>query len=147
VKRLIISFDNDPPKENEKTGEVVYTGVDNTAKALETLRGTGIRAFVVDPPLLAPHKDPDELVKARGLGAYQKLLDEAENGSRWLARYLAAKHNLKTDLGLDRALREAWAAYSTLVDSIDQKAFEEALRKATGLTGEDIKTRWKILKT
>lgn len=132
VKRLILSLDND------------QVGPENTAKALETLRGTGIRAFVVNPPLLAPHKDPDELVKAEGLEAYQKLLEGAELASRWQARHIASKHDLATDLGLDRALGEAWGAYSTLGEGIDQKAFEGALREATALTGDDIKTRWEV---
>jgi len=133
VKRLILSFDND------------QVGPENTAKALETLRGTGIRAFVVNPPLLAPHKDPDELVMAKDLGAYKKLLEGAEYGARWQARHIASRHDLTTDIDLDRALGEAWGAWATLEDSIEQKAFEETLRGATGLTGDDIKTRWEIL--
>ena len=118
VKRVILSFDND------------QVGPENTAKALETLRGTGIRAFVVNPSLLAPHKDPDELVKAEGLEAYTKLLEGAEIGSRWQARHIASRHDLSKDLDRDRAIQEALEACYGIEDRIEQRYFKEAFGEA-----------------
>lgn len=129
VKRVIISFDND------------QVGPENTAKALDVLRETGIRAFIIDPPLLAPHKDPDELVKAKGLEAFKKLLANPEASSRWLARRIVGRHDVDTDIGRERAIDEALEACYSIKDRLDQRIFKEAFGEVTGIYGEEMLMR------
>ena len=63
IKKVIISFDNDPPKEDG-----IITGRENTIKAVELLNEhTDIDVYVIDPLLFGSCKDPDELVKAKGI--------------------------------------------------------------------------------
>jgi DNA primase len=45
--------------------------------------------YVVDPAALAPAKDPDELVRERGAGAWRELLAHRICGIEWRARELA----------------------------------------------------------
>lgn len=134
VKRVIISFDND------------QVGPENTAKALEILQGTGIRGYVIDPPLLAPHKDPDELVKAHSsIEAFKKLIEQAEAGSRWQARHIASKHDIKTDIGFERLTTEALEAYADIKDRRDQRVFMESLCQATEEPEEVFQTKYEVI--
>lgn len=129
VQRVIICFDNDE------------AGPENTPKALDLLKGSGIRALVLDPPLMAPHKDPDELVKAQGIEAFKALLERAEIGSRWLARRIASKHAFETDLGRVRAIDEALEACYGVEGKAEQRIFKETFGEATGISGEELAMR------
>ena len=62
IRSVTIAFDNDE------------VGLGNTEKAIDLLEDTGIRVYILDPPLMAPYKDPDEYVKGEGIAAFKKLL-------------------------------------------------------------------------
>jgi DNA primase len=102
IQKVIISFDNDPPKAD---GEI--TGVKNTERAVELLTQAGYEVFVVDPSSLTPHKDPDELVTAKGIDAFVPLLKNAEFGGTFAVRQILNRHDLDTALGKEDALQEA----------------------------------------
>jgi DNA primase len=46
--------------------------------------------YVVDPRHLAPAKDPDELVRSKGVAAMHEVLEKRAGGIEWRARELAA---------------------------------------------------------
>ncbi|MGE5435896.1 MAG: DUF5906 domain-containing protein [Syntrophothermus sp.] len=74
VKNVTISFDNDE------------VGPSNTERAVELLLKEGsITSFVLDPKMLASHKDPDEYFRANGITAFISLLNKQEKGLYWYA--------------------------------------------------------------
>ena len=94
VRNVVISFDNDPPKEDG-----YCTGIENTIDAVKMLlTETRINPFVIDPVLLGQHKDPDEFVRANGIDAYKELMENAESGAKWLARKIASRYDILVDL-------------------------------------------------
>lgn len=90
VKNVIISFDNDKEKEEDKkTGKIGKQegpGIVNTEEAVRLiLNDSDITPFVLDPKLLEPHKDPDEYFRANGLEATKALYKKVAKGILWLA--------------------------------------------------------------
>ena len=92
VKNVIISFDNDKPKEKKQTDKVdedkeeVLSGLENTIGAVKLiLHESELTPFVLDPKLLDPKKDPDEYFRANGLKATQDLYKKVKKGIIWLA--------------------------------------------------------------
>jgi len=102
IKNVIISFDNDPPKEGGHR-----TGVENTIKAVDLLTAnTDINVFVLDPVKLGKHKDPDEYVKAEGIDSFSKLVDNAEFGISWRAKIILSDYDLTNPQQWQKALEE-----------------------------------------
>lgn len=100
VRNVIISFDNDPPKED---GHI--TGLENTIDAVKLLlTSNNINPFVIDPVLLGQHKDPDEYVRANGLEAYRVLIERSESGAKWLGRMIVTRYDLTVDLEKQKAI-------------------------------------------
>jgi len=59
-------------------------GFDGTKKAVVMLEKAGIRTKVIDPLSLGQGiKDPDDFVEAYNIEAYNRLMDEAEDGKEW----------------------------------------------------------------
>ena len=127
TKQIVLCLDTDS------------SGQQATVKILQQLRGSRLRAYVATLP--AGVKDPDELVRKRGMEPLQQALAAAESGSRWLARWIVEQHDLQTDRGRDRALEVAFTEYQELEDRLEQKAFLESLQAATGLSAEEIAPR------
>lgn len=71
IRSVTIAFNNDE----------VSPG--NTEKAIDLLEDAGIRVYVLDPHLIAPHKDPDEYVKGEGIEAFKSLLEKAITSPYW----------------------------------------------------------------
>jgi len=66
IEKVTICFDNDK------------AGIENTEKAVELLKETGIETYTIAPTLMKPYKDPDEFVKANGIEAFRALCEMAE---------------------------------------------------------------------
>ena len=66
IEKVTICFDNDK------------AGIENTEKAIELLKETGIETYTIEPTLMKPYKDPDEFVKANGIEAFKELCEMAE---------------------------------------------------------------------
>ena len=74
VKYVTIIFDNDS------------VGAGNMETALNVLLdNTDIIPYVLDPKYLAPHKDPDEYIRAYGIDAFKSLLKKREKSVHWLS--------------------------------------------------------------
>lgn len=98
VKNVIISFDNDKEKkEDKKTGKIGKQegpGIVNTEEAVRLiLNESEITPFVLDPKLLDPHKDPDEYFRANGLDATKTLYKKVTKGILWLADRILLKYD------------------------------------------------------
>ena len=100
IKNVIISFDNDKPKEDKDNDEVdgdenqLPPGLENTIKAIKLiLHESEITPFVLDPKLLDPKKDPDEYFRANGLKATQDLYKKVTKGIIWLADRILEKYD------------------------------------------------------
>lgn len=111
-------------------------GQQATEKALQTLRLSELKSYVVSLP--EGYKDPDELVRDKGLEAFQDCLARAEAWPRWMGRRIASRQDLSTDRGLDRALDEFLELYSSLEDGQERRRLLDALRDSTGLTEEEL---------
>ena len=127
TKELLLALDRD--EEGQKA----------TDKAIQSLRSSQIRPYVVTLP--DGHKDPDELVRAKGLEAFQEALQQAEGWPKWLARWILSRYDLQTDRGLDQALEAALTEYAGIEDKIQAREFWDALRASTGLSEEDLASR------
>ena len=98
TKNVIISFDNDKEKdEDKKTGKIGKQegpGIVNTEEAVKLiLNDSDITPFVLDPKLLDPHKDPDEYYRANGLEAVNALYKKVTKGILWLAERFLLKYD------------------------------------------------------
>ena len=67
-------------------------GVKAALRAIGILRESGITGRVIS---FAPHKDPDEFIKAEGADAFEKRLAEAENSFFFEIRMLERDYDLK----------------------------------------------------
>ncbi|MHA1912058.1 MAG: DUF5906 domain-containing protein [Candidatus Kariarchaeaceae archaeon] len=97
TKNVIISLDNDKPKEEkkadtnkEKGKKEELTPIGKTISAVEKiLKDTNITPYVIDPKEYGSHKDPDEYFKANGIDALKKIFDEKpQHGVVWVASVL-----------------------------------------------------------
>jgi DNA primase catalytic core len=127
TRELLLFLDGDNP------------GQEATARIIEQLRGTLLRAYVV--PVVEDYKDLDQLLRAGKREFFQKWLKYAKSGASWLAEWLVQQHDLTTDRGRDQALDNALQAYTRLKDAIEQRDFLESLRAATGLSEEELAPR------
>lgn len=127
TKEILLAMDMDTP------------GQDATEKILKSLAISSLRAYVVSLP--GGYKDPDDLVRKAGAQAFQEALEKAERWSKWLARRIVSKQDISTDRGLDKALEEALDTQVSIADRIDQRAFLDSLRQATGLSEDDLASR------
>ena len=131
VKRVIISFDND------------NVGPDNTEAAIKLLLDkTEIIPFVLEPSLLSPHKDPDELVRHEGLDALKSILDKVENGISWLVKRKISKYDLTKELEKQEAFNVALSQELISRDEYDKEMLVDAIANIFSLQKETKK--WKL---
>ncbi|MCX6841644.1 MAG: toprim domain-containing protein [candidate division WOR-3 bacterium] len=93
TKRFTLALNNDAGGQN------------GTEQTLDLLDRRGIPGFVVTLP--KDCKDPDELMKVKGIDAFKQLVEQAENGGSWRATRLLGKHDLSTARGRRAAVDEA----------------------------------------
>ncbi len=127
IKRIILALDNDGG-----------TGDTNSEEICKTLAGTDISVFVIDPKAMTPHKDPDEYVKANGVDAFKKLVENAENAAKWMAGRLLTKHDINTDLGRTRAIDEALEYADSLESAVETESILDTLSQKLKLTPENL---------
>lgn len=131
VRNVIISFDNDPPKEDG-----YRTGIENTSDAVKLLlTESRINPFVIDPMLLDEHKDPDEFVRANGIDTYRMLIERSESGAKWMARMTMSKYNILMAMERQQAIDEI----STISTQIKSRiAIDDLISEAARSLGIDV---------
>lgn len=119
-------------------------GAEGTERALELLRKRDLRGYVLTLP--EGIKDPDELIRTKGPGAFVELSRNPEGGARWKAGRLLARYDTGTDKGRDLALDEAIAYEDGLRDPIESKDFLDVITGGLGLSLELLEHRLKTYK-
>ncbi len=127
IEEVILALDSDK------------SGQESTEKIIKTLMTTDLKTYVISLP--EGYKDPDELIRDKGIESFQIVLKQAEKGVKWLARYIVSRHDIGTDRGLDKAISEAQRVKSLIDDSIDKKAFYETLEDSLEISKKDIASR------
>lgn len=121
TRAIILALDGDKP------------GREGTERALETLAGTDIKAYVLELP--EKPKGPDDFILAKDLGpeAFAGLYAGAKRGDKWRAGRLVEKYrNAQTDPERDRAKDEIIGIAETL-DPVDIRGYGAELQ-ALGLS-------------
>jgi DNA primase catalytic core len=136
VKRLILALDND------KNGD---TGTRNSEEICRLFAGTDISVFVIDPPAMGSHKDPDEYVMALGVDAFKQLVQHAVSASNWMTRRILSKHAIQTDLGRERAIREGLDFADSLGNPREAEAALNILSATLNLTDEMLAKEYALL--
>ena len=80
TKEVYITYDSDG------------AGVRAALRAIPILKEAGLHAKVVN---MQPHKDPDEFITSMGKEAYEKRIEEAENGFLFEVRIIENDYDLK----------------------------------------------------
>ncbi|TVL97419.1 MAG: hypothetical protein CV087_22330 [Candidatus Brocadia sp. WS118] len=125
VKRVILAFDND------------NVGPENTEKAVKLLEDeSDIDVYVIDPPLLGAHKDPDELVKAGGIDAFRKLVENPQKAFEWKFDKIIAKYDLTNSMQRDQALYELFDNAEGIRNAIDKDLYSQRAAKEFGFSEE-----------
>ena len=127
TKELLLALDSDT------------AGQDAIERAIQKLRVSSLRPYVVSLP--DGYKDPDELVRDKGLQVFQGCLNRAEGWPKWMARRIVSRHDLSTDTGRDRGLEAGLEFYVGIHDPLSRKDFLQVLQEATGLNHEETAPR------
>ena len=125
IKQLVLALDNDGG-----------TGNRNSEEICRIMADSDIKVFVIDPPTLGKHKDPDEFVVANGLDAFRLLVKEAEAASKWMSKRMLLKHDTKTDIGRETAIMECLEYADTLDNPREAGDVLNDLSTSLGLSDE-----------
>ena len=125
---FILALDNDE------------AGRKGTDKALALLNERGVSSFVVT---LSEGKDPDELMKLKGVDAFTEVLSNAESGAKWKARSLLSKHSKQSlsDIQRDEIIREALSYEETVRDPIASSDFLETISEGLNILPKILKAK------
>jgi len=124
-KSFVLALDNDE------------AGQDGTERSIDRITKRGARPYVVTLP--EGFKDPDELIRAKGVEAFKTLVEKAGSGASWRVLRLLGKHSkqgLQTPQGRDNALEEFWGFAETIQDPIDSKDAVDTLSGALNIPQE-----------
>jgi DNA primase catalytic core len=105
---------------------------------LSLLSREGITTFVAELP---PGYDPDDLIRERGIAAFEEAIHKAISAAKWKAKRLAARHDLTTDKGKYEAIEEALAFEETLPDPLEAKDFIETVTTLLGIPAQCLQAR------
>jgi len=124
IKRIILALDND------------NAGLKNSEEICRLLAESNIQVFVLDPPTMSPHKDPDEYVAAHGSDSFRKLIETSERSSMWLTKRIFATTDISSDLGRARAISGALEFAGTIQNPLEAQAVVDTIRTQLSLTPE-----------
>lgn len=111
-----------------------------TARAVEIINGVGGRAGVIR---LRGAKDPDEYIKANGVGSMKKAIDEAVPSTEYMISSLKSKYNLDLTEGKIRFVNEAAEVLSGLRDAVEVDAYIKKISEETEIGKEAIYSEYK----
>lgn len=134
TKRFILALDSD------------VAGIKGTEKALDMINEAGGKGYVITLP--ENIKDPDELIKAKGIDAFQTLIHNAEDGFKWKAKRLFSKHSKQdkqslSDLEKDKLIDEAIEHGETIKDPLDSKNFIDTISEMLDIPVELLEPKFK----
>lgn len=99
-------------------------GVKAALRAIGILREAGLTGRVIS---FAPHKDPDEFIKAEGAEAFEKRLSEAENSFLFEIRILSGEFDLNDPAGKTKFHREIAKRLCGFSEEAERANYMEAI--------------------
>ncbi len=112
TKDVYLTFDSDG------------AGIRAALRALPILKEAGLSAKVIN---MAPHKDPDEFIKALGAEAFQKRIDEAENSFMFEIRILQRDYNLRDPESKTSFFKEVAKRILSFPEELERENYIEAV--------------------
>lgn len=134
VSRIVLALDNDGG-----------TGEKNSEGVCRLLANSDIQVFVLDPPAMGAHKDPDEYVKANGMEAFREIVSKAELGSEWMTKRILKTNKITLPLGREKAIAECLEYADELDNPREAEGVLRALTATLGITDEVLAEEFKKL--
>ena len=136
TKELVLCYDNDD------------AGQRATKRALELLNNTEFTVKVLHLPNRMvdgkPEKqDADDYIKAHGAGAFERLLNDSENGIEFRMAQVAGKYDLQDDRQRIAYAAEISAELATLENAVEREIYTARAAELAGLSAEAIRTEVK----
>ena len=127
IKRLkgevVIAYDSDE------------AGQKATQRAIELLNEEGLKVRVL---VMGESKDPDEYIKANGVGAFRQRLDEAQEQIEYKVRRLKAKYDLDDIRQKSEYVTSAAKEFATIKSPVECELYVKKLAAETGVSAESI---------
>lgn len=127
IKRLkaevVIAYDSDE------------AGQKATQRAIELLNEEGLKVRVL---VMGESKDPDEYIKANGVGAFRKRLEEAQEQIEYKVRRLKAKYDLDDIRQKAEYVTGAAKEFATIKSPVECELYVKKLSAETGVSAESI---------
>ncbi len=111
-------------------------GIRAALRGIPILREAGVATRVVN---LAPHKDPDEFIKAMGAEAFQERLDQAENGFLFRVRQEEKNHNLRDPQGKTEFFRQVAGMLLEFPEELERSNYIDAVSRRYRISPEELK--------
>lgn len=111
-------------------------GVKAALRAIKILRESDIVCRVID---LRPHKDPDEFIKTEGAEAYEKRIENAENGFFFEARIIYESKNVKDPDEKTAFIREVCGILAGMPDETGRESYISAFAEKYSLSVDSVK--------
>ena len=90
-----------------------------------------IQSYVISLP--EGFKDPDELIKAKGIQSFKEAIERVQNGIKWTVRDIFNRYDIGAEKGLQDAINEAVEYDSNYsLDPLDNKKLLETISDITG---------------
>jgi len=128
-REVLLALDNDE------------AGREGTRAALRSLRSSRLRAYVITLP--EGYKDPDQLIREKGLEDFRTCLKRAKRGGVWYLEQLASQFNMldiPEPREVDGFMEEALPALAVLEDPLGARDYRRTLQDLTGLSEQDLNT-------
>jgi len=120
---VIIAYDSDE------------AGQKATQRAIELLNEEGLRVRVLT---MAESKDPDEYIKANGVGAFRKLITDSQEQIEYKIKKLKAKYNLNDIAQKSEYVNLAAKEFITIKSPVEQELYVKKISAETGVSAESI---------
>ncbi len=111
-------------------------GVKAALRAIGILRESGLTGRVLS---FAPHKDPDEFIKAEGAEAFEKRLAEAENSFFFEIRILSRDFDLNDPAGKTKFHREIARKLCGFSEEAERANYVEAIAERYHIGHENLR--------
>ena len=127
IKRLkgevVIAYDSDE------------AGQKATQRAIELLNEEGLKVRVL---VMGESKDPDEYIKANGVGAFRKRIEEAQEQIEYKIRRLKARYDIDDIRQKAEYVTGAAKEFATIKSPVECELYVKKLSAETGVSAESI---------
>ena len=127
IKRIknevVISYDSDE------------AGQKATQRAIELLNEEGLKVRVLS---MSGSKDPDDYIKANGVGAYRKLINESQEQIEYKIRRLRSKYNLDDISQKAEYVTEAAKEFVNIKSPVECELYVKKVSAETGVSADSI---------